>query len=186
MQGARTQHRHCGTEPRVIRPRLTSTEREQFDIYDSHFAEEGDRGAVVLAGAYLDHLLEDALDAHSLRAPVDCSERVPTSARKSRMRYNERVSAATSLQLVSEYVGSDLKILGKIRNHFAHEFAGATFADPRVQDHCESLSTTRLTTQFADDIRSDASKIARMRFVLAVQLAMFAIHRSKPDLVRWP
>lgn len=34
---------------------------------------------------------------------------------------------------------------------------GATFADPHVQTLCATLAATKLTAQFADDIRSDAS-----------------------------
>ena len=161
----------------MIRPSLTAAEHAQFDRYDEQFRLTDDRGAAVLAGAYLDQLMKQLLEASvaSGSAP-EGGAHVPFSRRVRDARRNGLLDATTL---------ADLEFLGRVRNHFAHVFEGATFAHPDVQALCAQLSTAGWTAEFEPAIRADASRTARMRFVLAVQFAMFAINRAKPEHVRW-
>jgi DNA-binding MltR family transcriptional regulator len=52
--------------------------------------------------------------------------------------YGSRVTACYCLGLVGEIVTADLRLIGKIRNRFAHEIR-ANFADPKISQWCQQL-----------------------------------------------
>lgn len=161
----------------MIRPSLSAAEHAQFDGYDEPFRLTDDRGAAVLAGAYLDQLMKQLLDASIGPGPAPAgSAYVP---------FSRRVRDARRSGLLDATTLADLELLRRVRNHFAHVFEGATFAHPDVQALCAQLSTAGWTEEFEPAIRADPSRTARVRFVLAVQFAMFAINRGKPEHVWW-
>ena len=58
--------------------------------------------------------------------------------------YGSRTTACYCLGLINEIVKSDLRLVGKIRNRFAHDLR-ATFSDSQIGDWCRALRWHRET-----------------------------------------
>ncbi|WP_431293416.1 MltR family transcriptional regulator [Pedobacter sp. P26] len=95
-----------------------------------------DRAIVIIGGSYLDIVLE-----HVLRAffPEDDSEV------ERLIEYNQplgtfgnRVRMVYCLGLIEKIVKDDLKLIGKIRNQFAHDLY-ASFEDKAIKSWCREL-----------------------------------------------
>lgn len=90
---------------------------EHLHLHNAHLVNESDRAAGVLAPAFLDGARLQLVRAVLLDTP----------ARKGLLRaqgplstYSARVDLANALGLTSDETGSDLVLLGTIRNKFAH------------------------------------------------------------------
>lgn len=124
---------------------LSQDEAERyFDLHEMLFEftklfdynEASDRAVAIVGPAFLDALLtetltnflvEDKKEVHKLLRPDG-----PLGT------YSNRVTACNCLGLTGEIVTADLRLVGKIRNRFAHHLR-ATFADPQIQSWCRKL-----------------------------------------------
>jgi hypothetical protein len=95
-----------------------------------------DRALVIVGAAFLDTLLEHILIAFL----VDDEKEVGELLRYDQPlgTYGGRVRAAYCLGLIPKIVRSDLSLIGKVRNKFAHDLY-ADFADPAISSWCVSL-----------------------------------------------
>lgn len=106
------------------------------------YTEPNDRAIVIVGSAFLDALLTDMLtnflvdDAKEVRRLVQ-----PEGALGS---FGARISACYCLGLIGETIQSDLRLIAKVRNRFAHE-VDIHFTDPRIQGWCESLRWHRFS-----------------------------------------
>jgi len=105
--------------------------------------EETDRGAALVAAAFLDYLLaaliesflvdDDKSSKALLKGPL-----APLSG------FSSRIAAAYSLGLISEDERHDLDIIREIRNHFAHGAARSTFSLKTIEQKVRKLRVPRL------------------------------------------
>lgn len=114
-----------------------------FDAVSAWFAEfqgESDRAAAVLAIAFLDTQLEQILRAFSADESEVLELLKPDQALGS---FGARRKLCLALGLISLDEASELHILGKIRNAFAHEPHGLRFDAAPVSDLVQALELTR-------------------------------------------
>jgi hypothetical protein len=111
-----------------------------FDEVSAWFAEfqrDSDRAAAVLAVAFLDTQLEQILRAFSADETEVLELLKPDQPLGS---FGARRKLCLSLGLISPDEASELRILGKIRNAFAHEPHGLSFDTVPVSDMVQSLA----------------------------------------------
>ncbi len=152
------------------------TELNQF-LHE--FQKESDRAAAVLAGCYLDEMLELLLkkfliqDAKFIAKYVlgnSPSVTIDSFAKKARIAY--------ALGLLREDEYSDLDIVRRIRNEFAHQLHGLSFDTQKISDLCFNLKLAQLTIDklLCDTKYTDG---ARFRYTIAVGiLGNFINHRA--------
>jgi DNA-binding MltR family transcriptional regulator len=159
----------------LIKPLLSAKDQEVFDGYATLLSKETDRGAAVLAGGYLDALLEDLLRAVLVLGPK-LDDLISTG--RPLGSFSSRIDLAYSLGLLPEVRLRDLHLIRKIRNYFAHDMEADTFAMSPVCDWCRELASTTWALSISDPaslFRNDF----RGQFILAVQFAMFHINKAK-------
>ena len=124
---------------------LTGKDAERYlDLYKLQFefatlfdySESSDRSVAIVGPAYLDTLLREML----------INFLVPDEREVSRLMqpdgplgtYGGRVTACYCLGLIGPKIKTDLRLVGKIRNKFAHDLR-ASFADSDVSSWCQAL-----------------------------------------------
>ena len=98
--------------------------------------EENDRALGIVGGAFLDSLLENIL----IEFMVDDEKEVDGLLRYDQPMgtYSGRIRAAYCLGLLRKTVRDDLRLVGKIRNMFAHDLSASFSAEP-IRTWCNSL-----------------------------------------------
>ena len=108
----------------------------QFHALFNERGEADERAIAIVGAAFLDNLLERMLlgfmvdDEHEARRLLAVEHPLGT--------FSARVSAVYCLGLICKTVRDDLRLVGKIRNRFAHEI-GAKFELEPLRAWCHSL-----------------------------------------------
>lgn len=102
--------------------------------------EQNDRALVIVGAAFLDTLLANILitflidDEKEVEKLLQYDQPLGT--------YGNRIGATYCLGLIGKAVRDDLRLVGKIRNQFAHDLY-ASFQDQKIQSWCSSLKWHR-------------------------------------------
>ncbi len=131
------------------------------------YRNESDRAAAILAASFLDNTLRQVLLAYMVDHPRinDLFEGDRPLAT-----FSSRISLAFGLGLVTSDRHTDLSLIRKIRNHFAHSEEASSFSASPARDWCAEfwISKKESTDEFSGrDIRHDS----RDQFLLSVGLA---------------
>lgn len=119
---------------------------KDFQGFYDELAEESDRGAALLAGAFLDNHLAALLEAffiddepHKKGAPSEVEKLLyePTAPLGT---FSSRAKAAYCLGLISHEDLKDIELIKDIRNRFAHRLHGYSFSTPTIEAMCRRLS----------------------------------------------
>jgi hypothetical protein len=151
--------------------------RGVFNLFDL-FEDESDRAAVVLAGAYVDTLLEELLrswldpDSHHHLKP-------PNGFLSS---FGSRVNVAHAIGAVPKPVRDRLKAVAGIRNHFAHNVMHAEWTHPDVQKQLGKLAAPQAA--FSTDRGRFLSNVTTLSLVLR-NSRLRAPERRKLDTFIW-
>lgn len=114
-------------------------EREQMMLEFARlfdYGEASDRAVAIVGPAFLDTLLSHILseflveDANEVKKLLNPDGPLGT--------YGSRVTACYCLGLVGPIITADLRLVGKIRNKFAHDLR-ANFADVQISQWCRQL-----------------------------------------------
>jgi DNA-binding MltR family transcriptional regulator len=100
------------------------------------YSEASDRAVAIVGPAFLDTLLSDILTEFMVEDEKEVKKLLQPDG--SLGTYGSRVTACYCLGLVGAIVTADLRVVGKIRNRFAHEIR-ANFADPKISQWCQLL-----------------------------------------------
>lgn len=112
------------------------------------FHDESDRGAAVLAGAFIESYLANYIKSHLVEdAPI----KTLFEGFGPMATYSQRREIAYSFGLISTHQYEDLKYIGKIRNRFAHHPLQATFEEDRVASWCRELSLFKVVGEVHKD-----------------------------------
>ncbi len=135
--------------------------REQWQEWMDEFQGESDRACAVLGAAFLDEHLRALLEAFF----VDDRKRAAAllqggSAPLATLA--SRAALAYALGLLSPSEIHDLQLIRSIRNAFAHQLHGLSFASMRINRWCAQLTRCELGRPFQGDLG------LRDRFVLSV------------------
>jgi len=114
--------------------RLLEMLREFSRLFD--YKEASDRAVAIVGPAFLDTLLREVL----INFLVDDEREVERLLQPEGPlgTYGSRVTACYCLGLIGEIVKSDLRLVGKIRNRFAHDLY-ADFSDAQISGWCRAL-----------------------------------------------
>lgn len=109
---------------------------ESFEALVGEFRGESDRAAAILAASFLDEALAAAIRSQFVDDPsVDelFTGYGPLSS------FSARIEIAFALGLLDKKHKGDLRFIRKIRNHFAHHPARASFEMSPVSDWCSNF-----------------------------------------------
>ena len=98
--------------------------------------EENDRALAIVGGAFLDSLLENILVEFLVDDEKEVGELLRYDGAMGT--YSGRIRAAYCLGLLRKTVRDDLRLVGKIRNRFAHDLT-ASFAEDPIRSWCNAL-----------------------------------------------
>jgi hypothetical protein len=150
---------------------LLSTAEDLAKFVDE-LKRETDRGLPLVAAALIDDRLTETLRAFFCEIP--CASKLLDAANAPLGTLSSRTEACLALGLIDDFEYTELGLIRRIRNEFAHAKHGISFASPRIQGLCSSLKS---------DIPQDAGypiQDARFRFTNAVVcLALRLYHRPE-------
>lgn len=115
---------------------------EDIRGFAEEFARETDRGAAVLAVAFLSEWLRKRIASFL----VDDSEKVDEllEDRAPLGGFYSRIGASYCMGLIGKDEYDDLHIIREIRNEFAHEPPGLSFSHEWVKDKCRELQLPKI------------------------------------------
>jgi mannitol operon repressor len=153
-----------------------------FEAVQAAFAEfqdESDRAAAILSIALLDTQLEEILRAFAADE-ASISELVKPEQPIGSLGARRRVCLA--LGLISPDEASELALLGKIRNEFAHKLHGLTFEAQPIADWVQSLALPqRLFPRYRSSGRPRfISSVAFMHLLLTRRLDAARKNKRRP------
>jgi len=102
--------------------------------------EKNDRAVVIVGAAYLDTLLEHIIIAFLVDDPKEVAELLRCDQPLGT--YGSRTRAAYCFGLINKTIRDDLRVVGKIRNRFAHDLY-ASFEDQQIRSWCVALKWHR-------------------------------------------
>ncbi|MGD0041137.1 MAG: hypothetical protein ABSE84_12075 [Isosphaeraceae bacterium] len=102
--------------------------------------EKNDRGLVIVGAAFLDTLLEHILISFLVDDPKEVAELLRYDQPLGT--YGNRTRAAYCFGLINKTIRDDLRVVGKIRNRFAHDLY-ASFGDQQIRTWCVALKWHR-------------------------------------------
>ena len=100
------------------------------------YCEASERAIAIIGPAFLDTLLSEILTEFMVNDEKEVKKLLQPEGHFGT--YGGRVTACYCLGLVGPIVVADLRLVGKIRNLFAHELR-STFDDPKIGGWCKQL-----------------------------------------------
>jgi hypothetical protein len=100
------------------------------------YGEASDRAVAIVGPAFLDTLLSHTLVEFMVEDRNEVNKLLQPDGPLGT--YGSRVTACYCLGLIGKIVTSDLRLVGKIRNRFAHDIR-ADFTDPKISQWCRAL-----------------------------------------------
>jgi hypothetical protein len=157
-------------------------EREAHrEIEESH-----DRAAAVVAAAFVEDRLATALKARLHQDETITDNMFRSSGPLGT--FKAKIDLAYLVGLCSKQAHSDLEIIRRIRNEFAHELTTKTFENQRVKDlttNFELIKTRRMTLRSPDDAtdtapisvfpRIDEPITARDSYIMTCQMLIWVL-----------
>jgi DNA-binding MltR family transcriptional regulator len=117
---------------------VSRTEADIKAIYDEIDAQT-DRGAAIIAAAILDDFLSDLIKKRLVLTPKIEQRIFNFDTGGLASEYTQKIDLAFSIGLFNQKIFEDLRLIGKIRNRFAHKIDPITFSDPEIAAWCQTL-----------------------------------------------
>lgn len=142
---------------------------------------ETDRGLPLVGAALIDDRLTETLRAFFCEVPS--SLKLLDDPNAPLGTFSSKTDACYALGLIDEFEYSEIGLVRKVRNEFAHAKHGMSFADPRVQGLCSSLRSD-LPTGSDYPLQDPRFRFTNAVLVLALRLYhrpdWVALERCKP------
>jgi DNA-binding MltR family transcriptional regulator len=100
------------------------------------YGEASDRAAAIVGPAFLDVLLYDILVEFMVEDEREVNKLLQPDGPLGT--YGSRVTVCYCIGLIGGIVAADLRLVGKIRNRFAHDLR-ASFSDSKISQWCKAL-----------------------------------------------
>lgn len=100
---------------------------------------ETDRGLPLVAAALIDDRLTETLRAFFCKVPS--AEKLLDDGNAPISTFSSRTEACYALGLIDEFEYTEIGLIRKVRNEFAHQKHGVSFLSPRIQGLCSSLKS---------------------------------------------
>jgi len=151
------------------------------EVLDKQFSDESDRACVILAAALLDSALETLLKTQLLPAssgedPLFDGPNAPLAS------FSARIEMALRLGMIDSGFARSLHLVRRIRNDFAHNVTGCTFADSSVMGRLTELRRATGLPEHAPDIRRGLPAGPRGDFQMIVGWMQWALRELVEDI----
>lgn len=113
---------------------------EDLSAFLSELQRETDRGLPLVGAALIDEKLLRTLEAFFVKSGK-CAERLLNSGNAPLSTFSARADACHALGLIDDFEYSEIVLIRKIRNEFAHSKHGTSFASDRISGLCTSLKS---------------------------------------------
>jgi DNA-binding MltR family transcriptional regulator len=113
---------------------LRDTFSEFARLFD--YDEANDRAIAIVGPAFLDHLLTEILTSFFVDDEKETSKLLQPEGPLGT--FGAKITICYSLGLIGKIIKSDLRLIAKIRNRFAHDLR-ADFSDNRIENWCKAL-----------------------------------------------
>ena len=115
-------------------------DHQQWSEFFEELQSESDRGATILAAAWIENLLELKLRSLFAKGNSNTRQRLfglngPFSA------FSSKILAVHALGWIDSDTYGDIKLVQKIRNHFAHELHGIEINSPKIHKLIDQFTT---------------------------------------------
>jgi DNA-binding MltR family transcriptional regulator len=144
------------------------------DSFKLALENESERGCVLVASAFLDHVLVELLCKHF--SNKSAGDKLVRGFNSPLGTFSSRITAAFALGLLAESEHKQLDLIRRIRNDFAHTFANVRFSDPAIKDRVQILPAHPVAMSSAEDP-------TRQRFESAVEVLLSNLRHR---LAEWP
>jgi DNA-binding MltR family transcriptional regulator len=101
------------------------------------YKQASDRAVAIIGAAFVDTLLRDILIEFMVEDEKEVSKLLQPEGPLGT--YGSRVTACYCFGLIGKIVTADLRLVGKIRNSFAHDILVADFSDQKISQWCRAL-----------------------------------------------
>ena len=163
-KAAQAAHFYVGHYMKPIDVTLTD-----YQLMVALFENESDRGAAVLAGSYVENHLGLYLRSKVIDPSV--ADRI-FSSEGPLSTFSQRIDLAYAFGFISKEQWSDLHLIKKIRNYFAHHPKEASFDAKPVADWIGNLIATRIKATMPDGTKRILGD-ARFRYLTSA--GMFVV-----------
>lgn len=126
---------------------------------------EDDLPCAILGVSFLDHCLASLLQQHLLECDTAGDVLQPGNALGD---LSSRAKLAYCLGLIPKSLRSEIEVLGRIRNKFAHRFFVVNFDEEEISQLCDKLTVGNIPKEFSKTRRKFAP---RSLFCISVYLA---------------
>lgn len=154
-----------------LKRRLAPNYYDDVDVVQRELEAQTDRAVAIVGCAFLDTRIEKALRLHFVSGLSNNTLKALFGPTDPLGTFSGKVHVAHALGLIGEESFADLKLIGKIRNKFAHRLEITNFADPYIADLCSKL-------QLADIVflNEPPPSEPRQRFIRSVVNIMHFIY----------
>ena len=136
------------------------------------YENESDRGVALLAASFFEHVFGEKLKSFFV---TDKSVEPLFKGYGLLASFSGKIDVSYALGLLTSDMKSDLNLIRKIRNYFAHHPEYTNFADSPVKDFCANLTTAKgIPTQDEGLFRKDNP---RDQYLFAVILSLVYFDR---------
>ncbi len=156
----------------------------KFQFLFSEFRKESDRAAVILAAAMLDEFLAEILAARLVPSPSSVDPLLE-GANGPLSSFSARIDACFRTGVISQRMSRDLHIVRRIRNAFAHNVLGCSFAEPDVEARVRELSNSHgIYSRSPNWLARQGVLSTREHFVIAVSGMIAALESYREDVAQ--
>ncbi len=148
---------------------------EDLSAFLSELQQETDRGLPLVGAALIDEKLLRTLEAFFVKSGKS-AERLLTSGNAPLSTFSARTEACYALGLIDDFEYSEIALIRKIRNEFAHSKHGTSFSSDRISGLCTSLKSP------LPDGGSYDTNSARFRLINAILCVVLRLY-YRPEWV---
>jgi DNA-binding MltR family transcriptional regulator len=149
----------------------TPKSMEEWNDWLSRVQRADDVGGALVGVALLERQLEDLLRNFFVDAPKWATEMLSATGNGPLGTYGARIRIAYLLGFLSEEEFRDLRLIGKIRNAFAHSFDKISFDKGEVRNWCRELKTDLWVYPYAQERDEEPRRIFSVSvFLLTARL----------------
>lgn len=125
----------AGQQTVIMRPEET----KDLTTFLAELQRESDRGLPLVGTAFIDQKLRDTLESLFIEDKV--ANRLLDDANSPLGTFSSRLDCCYALGLINAYEHSEINLLRKVRNEFAHAKHGISFKSQRIMAFCSTLKS---------------------------------------------
>jgi len=116
---------------------MNQEEQEYLNSFLKEMQDETDRGAALVGAALLDKQLLEVLTSHLLNKKQ--SKELLVGGTAPIGTFSARIKTCYCLGLITDLEHSQLQLIRKVRNEFAHHVHGLSFENEKIKSYCNNF-----------------------------------------------